>query len=213
METRCNGTEVCPAVLTILECSSKNTCLRSFRKTGNETKVVSIGRFRQVIHQLALLFFRLVAGQDFSVYKIIVEVALAFSTVSFYCWIIDWFDKFTVIDHQFCKSYKTGIIVRRIEDTEIVGFDWCRQFTLDVAISWHLRIMCPTICQRIIVLAIGHTISNCDNICPSFTILADLDLTITKVVLGSVLDISSDLLDSAFAAKFQGHVAIFTSIV
>ena len=61
--------------------------------------MVSFGWFRQVIHQFALVFFRLVAGQDFSVYKIIVEVALAFSTVSFYCWIIDWFDKFTVIDH------------------------------------------------------------------------------------------------------------------
>ena len=175
--------------------------------------MVGIGWLRQVINQLALLFFRLVASQDFSVYKIVVEVALAFSTVSFYCWIIDWFDKFTIVNDQFCKSYKTGIIIRCIEDTEIVGFDWCRQFTLDVAISWHLRIMCPTICQRIIVLAIGHTISNCDNICPSFTILADLDLPITKVVLSSVLDIGSNLLDSAFAAKFQGHVAIFMSIV
>ena len=138
---------------------------------------------------------------------------MAFSTISFYCWIIDWFDKFTVIDHQFCKSYKTSIIIRRIEDTEIVGFDRSSQFTLDVAISWHLRIMCPTVRKRIIVLAIGHTISNCDNICPRFTVLADLDLTITKVVLSSVLDISSNLLDSAFATKFQGHMTIFTSIV
>ena len=175
--------------------------------------MVGISWLRQVIHQFVLVFFRLVAGQDFAVYKIIIKVALAFSTASFYCWIIDWFDKFTIVDHQFCKSYKTGIIVRRIEDTEIVGFDWCRQFTLDVAISWHLRIMCPTICQRIIVLAIGHTISHCHDICPSFTVLADLDLTITKIVLSSVLDISSNLLDSAFAAKFQGHMTIFTSIV
>ena len=213
METRCNGTEVCPAVLTILECSSKNTCFRSFRKTGNETKVIGIGWLRQVIHQLALVFFRLVAGQDFSVYKIVVEIALAFSTVSFYCRIIDWFDKFTIIDDQFCKAYKTSIIVCSIENTEIVGFDWCSQFTLDVAISWHLRIMCPTICQRIIVLTIGHTISYCHDICPSFTVLADLDLTITKIVLSSVLDVGSDFLNRAFATKFQGYMTIFMGIV
>ena len=213
METRCNCTEVCPTVLTILECSSKNTCLSSFRKTRDETKVVSFGWFRQVIHQFALVFFRLVTGQDFAVYKVIIKVALAFSTVSFYRWIIDWFDKLTIVDDQFCKAYKTSIIVCSIENTEIVGFDWCRQFTFDVTISWHLRIMCPTICQRIIVLAIGHTISYCHNICPSFTVLADLDLTITKIVLSSVLDVGSNLLDSAFATKFQGHVAIFTGIV
>ena len=49
---------------------------------------------------------------------------------------------------------------------------------------------------------IGYTISYCHNIRPSFTVLADLDFTITKIVLSSVLDVGSDLLDSAFAAKF-----------
>ena len=166
-----------------------------------------------MVNHFTLIIFRLVASQDFSVYEISIEVASAFTTVSFYSWIIDWFDKFAIIDHQFCKSYKTSIRVSCIEDTKIVCFDWCRQFTLDIAISWHLRIVCPTICQRIIVLAVGHTISYCHNICPSFTVLADLDLTITKVVLCSVLDIGSNLLDGAFAAKFQGYVAIFMGIV
>ena len=73
--------------------------------------------------------------------------------------------------------------------------------------------MCPTICQWIIVLAISHTISHCHDICPSFTVLADLNLTITKVVLSSVLDVGSDLLDGTFATQFQGYVAIFMGIV
>ena len=175
--------------------------------------MVGIGWFWQVVNQFTLIIFRLVASQDFSVYEISIEVASAFATVSFYSWIIDWFDKFAIIDHQFCKSYKTSIIVSCIEDTKIVCFDWCRQFTLDVTISWHLRIMCPTICQWIIVCTIGYTISHCHNIRPSFTVLADLDFTITKIVLSSVLDVSSDLLDSAFATKFQGYMAIFMGIV
>ena len=60
---------------------------------------------------------------------------------------------------------------------------------------------------------IGYTISHCHNIRPSFTVLADLDFTITKIVLSSVLDVGSDFLNRAFATKFQGYMAIFMGIV
>ena len=175
--------------------------------------MVGIGWFWQVVNQFTLIFFRLVASQDFSIYEISIEVASTFATVSFYSWIIDWFDKFAIIDHQFCKSYKTSIIISCIEDTKIVGFDWCRQFTLDITISWHLRVMRPTICQWIILWTISYTISYCNDISPSFTVLADLNLTITKIVLSSVLDIGSNFLNRAFATKFQGYMAIFMGIV
>ena len=60
---------------------------------------------------------------------------------------------------------------------------------------------------------IGNAITNCHNVCPSLSVLANLNLTITKIVLRTILDISSNLLDFTFATKFQGNVTIFTCII
>ena len=60
---------------------------------------------------------------------------------------------------------------------------------------------------------IGNAVTNSDNIGPSLTILTDLNLTIPKIVLSAVLDVSSNLLDVTFATKFKSDMTIFTSII
>ena len=73
--------------------------------------------------------------------------------------------------------------------------------------------MCPAICQGVITCFISNTVTNCHNIRPSLTILTDLNLTITEIVLSAILDVSSNLLNITFATKFQGNMTVFTSIV
>ena len=166
-----------------------------------------------MVNQFALVFFSLVARQNLTINKIGVEVTSTFSTISLDGWVVDWFYKLTIIDHQFGKAYKASIVISGKEDTEIVGFDWTCEFSFDVAISWHLRIMGPAICQGIISCFIGKAISNADNIGPSLAIWTDLDLTISKIVLSSVLDVGSNFLDIPLATKLQGNMATFMGII
>ena len=64
-----------------------------------------------MVDKLTLFFLSLVACQYFAIHEVSVKVALAFTTVSFYSWVIDWFHEFAIIDHQLCEAYKTSIVV------------------------------------------------------------------------------------------------------
>ena len=166
-----------------------------------------------MINKLSFIFSSCIASQYITVSHIFLQVIRCFSTISCHCRIIFRIDKFTIINHDFAKSYKTSIIVRCKENTHKLSSYRLIQNTFNITISWVCRIMCPAVGQGIITNFIFHTISDCYNICPVLTIFTDLYLPITQIITLGILNISTNLLDLTSGAKFHDNFPVFTFII